>query len=551
MAELIQDIFVNPPIAIARLGGSSAPQEAYQWIQNPRPRANAETVIAPTWSLRILPDSSVEPYLPTEVNLRDGELIRPVAPFFEIWVRLGQAGSDESTWRDAPLTPSLLEKFNIPLANLVLHVDAQNRKAARRAQSAALRFGTFPPVAVAADNHALVPLLAVSSPGAAQPLIPVGRNIPLGTVQFLRSKPQPNAGQAWLNTINVEVLRFRFTPARGRIYGPPDTSQPHTAPVGDPAPPVLEPYNFLNPNAGWRGSTSDLAQIVSPWDTYDGADVGTGANSNISLGVVDDTCEATIKVSLTTTGNNARVLNANANVFVAPPDFAPDRRPFISLADEINDRSADSNVRNADLTPAQTEQWVEDLFERIYETLSLLNLDFYRSNRAINLPKNQRRTSAIPGDSLPRPLQALGGRDALRNPDFAVGPANDADPLPLSTHARMRHRALSDLQALHDFVQLRPGRLAQLIRKTFHLDAAETAIATNMQMPPLMRNSNALPLTLTSWQYDLLMSWVSEVTNTPVATPLGRSAVVANRARVRHAQVLGRIRGNTDSGGNR
>ena len=28
-----------------------------------------------------------------------------------------------------------------------------------------------------------------------------------------------------------------------------------------------------------------------------------------------------------------------------------------------------------------------------------------------------------------------------------------------------------------------------------------------MQMPPFMRNSNAEPLTLTEWQYDLVMEW--------------------------------------------
>ena len=31
MAKIIQAIFVNPPIAIARLGGSTVPQEAFRW----------------------------------------------------------------------------------------------------------------------------------------------------------------------------------------------------------------------------------------------------------------------------------------------------------------------------------------------------------------------------------------------------------------------------------------------------------------------------------------------------------------------------------------
>jgi hypothetical protein len=45
------------------------------------------------------------------------------------------------------------------------------------------------------------------------------------------------------------------------VYGPPDTNQPHNPPVGNAAPPVLEPFNFLNPDAGWRGAAAGPAQI--------------------------------------------------------------------------------------------------------------------------------------------------------------------------------------------------------------------------------------------------------------------------------------------------
>ncbi len=38
-----------------------------------------------------------------------------------------------------------------------------------------------------------------------------------------------------------------------------------------------------------------------------------------------------------------------------------------------------------------------------------------------------------------------------------------------------------------------------------------------------MRQSNALPLTLSAWQYDLLMRWVDEVLNPPAP----RAAVAA------------------------
>jgi len=31
VAETIQRIFIDPPIAVARLGGSNAPQDAFEW----------------------------------------------------------------------------------------------------------------------------------------------------------------------------------------------------------------------------------------------------------------------------------------------------------------------------------------------------------------------------------------------------------------------------------------------------------------------------------------------------------------------------------------
>ena len=50
------------------------------------------------------------------MTFRDGDLIRPVAPFYEIWARVGDAGSAPATWREVPLTPALLQANGIALA---------------------------------------------------------------------------------------------------------------------------------------------------------------------------------------------------------------------------------------------------------------------------------------------------------------------------------------------------------------------------------------------------------------------------------------------------
>jgi hypothetical protein len=81
MAEIIQGIFCDPPIVIARLGGSTTPVVAYSWQPSPDPRSEGDTVITADWSLDVLPDGSLRPFKPDAIELRDGELVRPVCPF--------------------------------------------------------------------------------------------------------------------------------------------------------------------------------------------------------------------------------------------------------------------------------------------------------------------------------------------------------------------------------------------------------------------------------------------------------------------------------------
>jgi len=533
MAEVIRSIFISPPIAIARLGGSSVPQDSYLWVQSPDPRADGETAVVPTWSLSILPDGSVEPTLPAELCFRDGPLIRPVCPFFEVWALVGEAGSPPGAEREVPMTPALLARYGIDRSALTVRVEAHNLKAARRARNSDLGFGTYPPVEIKGDDYRSVVLFGVSPPGAKPPMIPKGRSIPLASVQVLRSSPNPTQA-AWQGIINLEVVRLRFTPGRGRFYGPPQATQT-TREL--PFPAVSAENAFLDPNAGWFNAR--MSNVVQPGDTYDGAERNNQRGP--SLGVVDDTCEARIEVSLTLPRSKIP-LTAHANVFVGPPDFAPDRRPFLSLADELNDRSGDAAARSAAMTPEQREAWVEDLFERIYETVSLLNVDHYRSERGVELT-GKRLAPQLANDGVPEPRRAMGGRDALRNPLFTVLAPTPNEPLSLSHHARRQHRALSDLQNLRDFMALTPGRLESLVRQPFEVEDIETPDRTTMRMPPFMRQSNAQPLTLSVWQYDLLMSWVKALPAAPAAPAAAppAPAEISAAADRRRTAVLARL----------
>jgi hypothetical protein len=547
MAAKIQGIFIDPPIAVARLGGSTTPLDSYRWIDSSDP--HLQTVIAPDWSLDIGPDGTVAPRMPQTLIFRDGSLIRPVAPFFEIWALMGEDASDPQQWQQTPLTADLLKQAG---SSLMLAADARNRKAARRARNNQLEFGTFPPITINSDDRRVTPLIATSPTGVAQPMIPRGsRGIPLGTVQILQDQPQPASGRtAWADQVRVDTLRFRFTPAKGEFYGPSGVQNNFNqfAPV--------KPENaFLNGAAGWAGTPA--TDWVEPSDTYDGAEQERQDSGQtvpgLSIGIVDDTCSVVFTVTLTLPGRQPLI--ARAAGFVSPPDFAPDRRPFMSLADELNDRASRTIGTPA---PADLDAWVRDLFERVYETASLFNLDLFRAARAITLPDANRRPAAIPGDRVPTPEAAMGGLDQLRDPNKPILETSSDDvPLPLSERAKERHRDLAELDSLKDLILSQSQRLKALVRPPFTLsrpfpeapDATaldprnESGDLTTMQMPPFMRQSNANPLTLAQWQYDLLMKWASGLAPAPAA--VRRIAPVApplsSRARSRRNRVAARL----------
>jgi hypothetical protein len=117
----------------------------------------------------------------------------------------------------------------------------------------------------------------------------------------------------------------------------------------------------------------------------------------------------------------------------------------------------------------------------------------------------------------------MGSRDALRDRDFAIAAPSHDVSLPLSEHARSRHRTLSGIAELRDLVARQPDRLKALIRQPFEVqDGEQNGDVTTMRMPPFMRQSNALPLTLAAWQHDLVMQWASAA-----GRPVARAAAVA------------------------
>src|SRR5262245_35827555 len=104
-------MFFLPPLAISRLGGSDTPLESFRWITDPGVFSGHRTTIKPAPTICVSRDGIPSVHLPTEIRFRDGKKLRPVAPFFELWVR-----SDDGT--SQPLTLGVLDGIGVRLADL-------------------------------------------------------------------------------------------------------------------------------------------------------------------------------------------------------------------------------------------------------------------------------------------------------------------------------------------------------------------------------------------------------------------------------------------------
>jgi hypothetical protein len=113
-------------------------------------------------------------------------------------------------------------------------------------------------------------------------------------------------------------------------------------------------------------------------------------------------------------------LAARANVFAGPPDFGPDRRPFLSLADELQDRCSGEAERNAALSQKDREAWVRGSVRArlrdgvVVQPRSLPAGPKYHVAWAKASQKANSDEVTLPRDG------AMTNRDALRNDAYTV-----------------------------------------------------------------------------------------------------------------------------------
>ncbi len=475
----LRRVWLQPPLAFARLGPSETPCDNYRWGPNDdRPNGTGKTTIQPERTLRLDPATGrVRAHTPARIQFKDAAGFRPVCPFFELHADWEEAGAGGRS-RETPVTRDILERAGIAVEDVRWSVAVANLKPFHYTGHEGDRI-----VATAALRGSEVHRreLQGRSPASRRPLVPDGRYLPMGWVQLAamdRTFPE---------------CRLRFTPPGGFVYGPTDFNERVAAIVArklnsfwNLAKKRRRPFRLpperlvLNPDAEWprfqdpgNPFRTDPARLFLFDDTRDGPPFA-------SMGLVDDVSDGIITCSV---GG----LTAAARVVVTPPDFAPDRRPFVSIADGLMDRVERRNTGRA-ARAASTAREIGDLLERILETQGLMNLDV-ANERAKDLNRGHAENLGLDAE-------------ALADRMLEVPPALSGHKLPLTMMARQRHRRLLALEVLEDRLREDPTLIERMVRAPLSPERHH-----DTKMPIGMQGSDGHPLHLTQRQYDLLVGW--------------------------------------------
>jgi hypothetical protein len=533
------ELFFNPPIAIARLGSSPVPVESFIWSEDPSRYGAGRTAIAPALSFEIGPDDVPRPYQPSAIHFKDELGIRPAAPFFELWMTVDRDG----VRGEEPVTLALLSELGIRLRNVSYELRLANRKAARRTGDEASAYSAYAQRNATQYGRVALDASSVTSPGG-KPLVLPERPIPLGALHVLRPVTADEM------SVDLSVLRVRFIPPKGLVYGPPAATasfDPDTMRLHELVPPE---NRILNPDAAWCAYDADYAKYENPEpsDTYDGADVLANAPSP-NWGVVDDTSDGVLTARLQHAGTP---FVATARIAVSPPDYAPDRRFFLTLADDLSDRDAPP-------VDDPTAEEIIDLFQRVFETVSLLNLDYTR-DRAVN----ENAGTAFTAPTKPPRKDAgtmtyLDAGYALKSPERVydtIPSPIDPNKIPAEPQAGRFanaafdiHDVLADEEYLLDFLRANADRVRSILRPPWapfaELDPNKVGVkdardprsaddsAHDMRMPPYMRDESASSLSLTLRQYRMVMAFLDKALSAPKARAAAATAAPGSGALAR------------------
>jgi hypothetical protein len=452
MSSEIVELRILPPFAIARLGSASDPMDNYELvIKDPI----GDRQIRPAESLLVNGETgevSVK-HPPFEVSFRDGEgNIRPVAPFLEAWVRF--YGEEDLV----PLTAQVLSEAGLDSGAVRWNVHVANIKAFRRTGDPNDRIeaqtGQF-------SDHAMHAL-----EGRCENFFE-GKTIPLGFVQYLKPSDE------------FPEIRMRFTPAAGKVYGPP--------PDQGGVDPNIEDAVYDPAKGKWKGyfdptdvknNPLGVRKATNPAQIYAGSQDDDG--NQISYGYLDDECDGIVEVELEV---NGRMLRAIARVAAGPPTFAPDSIPVRTVADELEQAMFGPDIDGP--VTAQEIADVREIVRRALETVRLMN------TAQMNKPSRQRGVGMARMDFL----------DVNRALEPIADPSV-ADSLAI----RSRHERV--------LLALESGSVAWFARVLRNYDeVGDLSDNARRKMPALMRNADGRYLALTRRQVNKVRAAAEHLIN--------------------------------------
>ncbi len=493
---MIKKIWLTPPLAFARIGSSNIPMDAYEWGENDNnPKGSGKTIITPTKTLHIDKKGKVSESNPTGIKFKEikgnDEIFHPVSPWFEVHCEYEINGKTKT----GNLSTTLLEKFGIPLTDITWEVHIENHKSFHMTLKEDDKI-ICKEIFSYSDTSKKV-LKGVSKINTENPIVPYGKYVPLGEFQVASpNKKHPE-------------IRVRFTPSKGQNYGPTDLKEKiHkliSMPGFDP-----ESNGIID---SWQTLIIPDENLIlnpeSPWCNYtlSGGDARTQPGElfalcmvdkiRYSLGIIDDTSDGIISCSIK---KDNQILKAVARVIVCPQDFAPDRRHVVSIADNLKDRADHNKIEEEykDVSYEELSSEVQDIFERIFETMSLMNLDVINKKGAFVLPNGKT--------------------------PFDV--ADSILSLPLTEIGRNKHRRFMSLEVLENIMReniareetgvpfqpfKQPFSILDMLNNPPSINGTGTDKNSHKKMPALMRGSDSQALHLTRRQYSLVEYWLQKL----------------------------------------
>jgi hypothetical protein len=341
----IFDLRILPPFAIARFGSSPNPLEAFELkLPDDDPLGFREIVPRETLRINAATGEVDEIYTPPHIQLRDGDQIRPVAPFLEVYA---QTSPDTLE----PLTLKLLDDEGLNADAVQWQVTVGNLKAFRQTGK------NDDKVIAQVDwfgDHAVHELHGQCSNFLKD------KFIPFGNVRYIRP------------TAKHPEIRLRFTPAAGLVYGASNKRLTSTGEDG-PEDPVFkdrpERIVYDTSRGNWRRFQSDLNSVTqtNPGDIYQGTPSPDSSKGALSWGYLDEVCDGPVAVQLKL--KNGKVLAARAWISSAMPAFAPDSEPVRTVADDLEQLLLGPEIQDDEIS----REAAAEIVRRGLESVRLMN----------------------------------------------------------------------------------------------------------------------------------------------------------------------------------